>query len=202
MSAGRYCAILLAAGAGTRFGGSKLTAPWDGGVLLAAALRSACAAPVMRVIVVTGAHADAVESAVSALAPTLATEIETLRCADHATGMSASLRCGLAGLPSDVDGTFIFLGDMPHVPTALPALLLARVRAGALAAAPAARGRLGHPVLISRALFEAFAGGAGDGEGRRLLEGLGGDLATVEADADCVLADVDTQADLERLRAT
>ncbi|HEY9219590.1 MAG TPA: NTP transferase domain-containing protein, partial [Phenylobacterium sp.] len=39
---------MLAAGAGSRFGGGKLLTPWAGGVLLDGALAAAFAAPVRR----------------------------------------------------------------------------------------------------------------------------------------------------------
>ena len=38
-------AVILAAGSGRRFGGGKLTAAWDAGVLLEGALAAAFAAP-------------------------------------------------------------------------------------------------------------------------------------------------------------
>ena len=50
-------AVVLAAGAGRRFGGGKLLAPWAGGALLDGALAAALAAPARRVIVVTGTAA-------------------------------------------------------------------------------------------------------------------------------------------------
>lgn len=198
-AADRYYSIVLAAGAGSRFGGSKLTAAWEGGVLLQPALRTARAAPVGEVVVVTGAHASAVEDAVRDVAGMAGPPMRVVRCADHASGMAASLRCGLAALPNQAAGAFIFLGDMPRVPATLAARLLDRVHAGAVAAAPVCKGRLGHPVLLSRGLFEAFSQAAGDGGGGRMLRNLGGDLARVETDDEGVLEDVDTPADLDGL---
>lgn len=199
---GEYHALVLAAGAGSRFGGSKLTAAWGGAALIDAALRSAVAAPVRTVVVVTGAHAEGVEAVVAAFVPDRRVTIRSVRCVDHASGMSASLRCGLEALPQDAPGAFIFLGDMPHVPPDLPALLLAALGAGGLAAAPVAHGRLGHPVLIARDLFEGFARAAGDGGGQRVLRDLGDALVTVAVDDPGVLADIDTPADLAQARRT
>jgi len=193
-------AVVLAAGAGVRFGASKLTAAWADGALLDAALRTACDAPVDGVIVVTGAHAGAVEAAVDAFARAQATSVRTVACADHAAGMSASLRCGLGALPADAEGAFIFLGDMPRIPPGLTKRLLAALTDGALAAAPVVGARLGHPVLIARTLFEPFSHGAGDGGGGRILRALGDALARVPVTDDGVLADVDTPADLSKLR--
>lgn len=197
MSGGFY-AIVLAAGAGSRFGGAKLTARWGDGTLLDAALRSAHAAPVAGVVVVTGANADAVEAIVAGFAPGACPPVRSVHCADHARGMSASLRRGLSVLPPDSAGAFVFLGDMPRVPSGLADELLARLPEGG-AAAPMFGDRFGHPVLISRGLFDAFSGGAGDGAGGRILRDLGDALARVPTGDDGVLADVDTPADLARI---
>lgn len=195
-----FHAIVLAAGAGSRFGGAKLTALLDGEALLNAALRSACAAPVASLLVVTGAHADVVEAAVRDFACRVRTQVTSIRCADHALGMAASLRCGLAAVPPEAAGAFIFLGDMPHVPAHLPARLLAALAGGAQAAAPRVDGRLGHPVLITRALFEAFSRGAGDGGGQLILRDLGDRLVTVAIESPDLFVDVDTPDDLAKAR--
>lgn len=198
MSAGGYHAVVLAAGAGSRFGGSKLTAAFEGGVLLDAALGIACAAPVESVVVVTGAHGDAVGAAVAAFASS-GPPVHVVNCPDHASGMSASLRRGLAALPENAVGAFIFLGDMPRVPRTISLDLLDAVLAGSPAAIPSVNGRWGHPVLVARPLFDAFSRGAGDGGGRRVLRSLGGDLAVVETNDDGILADADTPAELEAI---
>ena len=96
--AGEFEAIVLAAGAGSRFGGGKLLAPWMGGVLLDGALAAAFAAPVGRVIVVTGVDSEAVAAAARAFAQrTGETErLHVVHAEDHAQGMGASLRRGAA----------------------------------------------------------------------------------------------------------
>ncbi len=143
----------------------------------------------------TGAHAEAVGDAIEAFAE-WGQEVWSVHCADYALGMSASLRCGLAALPDNAAGAFIFLGDMPCVPLTIAEELVDAVEAGALAAAPARGERLGHPILITRALFSRFAAAAGDGEGRKILKGLGDGLAIVQCEDDGVLFDVDIPADL------
>ena len=193
-----YHAVILAAGAGSRFGGGKLAAALGDGTLLDAALRSACASPVAGVVVVTGAHRQAVEAIVADFASDAGTPLATVHCTDHAAGMAASLRFGLAALPADAAGAFIFLGDMPRIPEGIAQRLLEALTGDVHAAAPVFGDRLGHPVLISRSLFAAFSG-AGDGGGGRILRALGDALARVPVDDDGVLADVDTPADLARL---
>lgn len=196
MTESRYYAILLAAGKGSRFGGSKLTAVLDGTMLIHCALRNALAAPIEGLVVVTGDHADAVGAAVKAYAE-IGPPIRLVHCGDHALGMSASLRCGLAALPPDAAGALIFLADMPRIPPMIAGKLVEAVDAGALAAVPKFHGREGHPVVVSRALFDRFSE-AGDGGGRRILRDLGAQVAMILSDDDGVLADIDTPADISR----
>jgi molybdenum cofactor cytidylyltransferase len=187
-------AVVLAAGAGVRFGGRKLLAPFEGDVLLAAALRSARAAPVRAVTLVTGSYAEAVAEAASRLDPA----VRIVHAADHAEGLAASLRAGVASLPPEVEAAFVFLGDMPRVPPAVLAPLADAVARGAPAAAPIYAGRRGNPVVLGRALFPAVLTLTGDRGARALLDGLGERLALVDSPDDGVLFDVDRPEDLRR----
>jgi molybdenum cofactor cytidylyltransferase len=187
-------ALVLAAGSGSRFGGGKLVADWRGAPLLHAALAAAQAAPVRAVTVVTGADRAAVEAAVRAFDP----GVRLAHAADHASGMAASLKAGMASLRPDVEAAFIFLGDMPRVPHAVLAPLAAAVAAGAVAAAPIFEGRRGNPVVLGRSLFGRVRGLSGDKGARPILDGLGARLALIEAPDDGVLFDVDARSDLQR----
>lgn len=188
----RLAAIVLAAGAARRFGGGKLLAAYRGAPLLAGALAAARAAPVCEVVVVTGADAEAVGAAVRRLDP----QARLVHAADHAEGMAASLRAGIASLGPEVDGAFVFLGDMPRVPHAVLAPLAEAVTSGAAAAVPVFEGRRGNPVVLSRPLFPQILGLAGDTGARAILERLGPRLARIEAPDAGVLFDVDTPGDL------
>ena len=189
---------MLAAGSGLRFGGAKLTAPWRGGRLIDGALAAAFAAPARSVTVVTGAD-PMVEPAARAFAEAHG-ETQRLRLVhapDHAEGMAAPLRTGVASLPDDAAGAFVFLGDMPLIPPAILPRLAGALAAGAQAAAPAFEGRRGHPVLFSATLFPALAALKGDEGARRVLMTLGDRLAIVESPDDGVLVDVDWPSDLQ-----
>lgn len=186
--------MVLAAGTAARFGGRKLLAPWKRAPLLHAALAAARAAPCEAITVVTGADADDVAACVHVFDPT----IRLVHAADHAEGMAASLRAGIASLPTHSMAAFIFLGDMPRVPRAVLAPLAEAVRTGAPAAAPVFEGRRGNPVVLSRALFAEALALAGDTGARPILQSLGGRLALVESPDDGVLFDVDEPGDLDR----
>ena len=187
-------AVVLAAGLGSRFGGKKLLAAWDEGVLLEGALAAAFAAPVRSVTVVIGAEGKAIAAAARAFNP----RTLVIHARDYAEGMAASLRTGVASLPADADGAFIFLGDMPRVPTAVLQQMADAVIAGAEAAAPVFEHRRGNPVLIDRSLFPQLLALTGDAGARGVLQDLGDRLALVQSPDDGVLFDVDVPADLGR----
>ncbi|HQT55244.1 MAG TPA: NTP transferase domain-containing protein, partial [Phenylobacterium sp.] len=151
----------MAAGAGTRFGGGKLLAPYGDGVLLEGALRAAFAAPVRTVTVVTGSDPSRVGAAVMAYARQAGQDerLKIVHAADHAEGMGASLRHAAAALPADAEGVYVFLGDMPRIPASVLEPLAQAVRDGAPAAAATFGGKRGHPALIGK------SNGAGPGKG-------------------------------------
>jgi molybdenum cofactor cytidylyltransferase len=187
-------AVVLAAGSGSRFGGGKLLASWGAGLLLEGALAAAFAAPVRSVTVVIGADAEAVAAAARSFDP----RVLVVHAPDHAEGMGASLRAGIASLPPDAAGAFVFLGDMPRVPTAILRRMAEALAGGAAAAAPVFEGRRGNPVLLSRALFPDLLALTGDAGARGVLQALGDRLALVESPDDGVLFDVDRPGDLNR----
>lgn len=188
-------AVVLAAGAGRRFGGGKLLAPWRDGVLIDGALEAALAAPVADVTVVTGADAR-VDAHVLARAEV---RLRVVHAADHALGLSASLKAGIASLPAETAAALVFLGDMPLTPHAVLRPLVEAVLAGAIAAVPLHQGRRGHPAALSRRLFPEIMALQGDQGAGRLLDGLGPALATVETADPGVLGDVDRPEDIAAL---
>jgi putative acetyltransferase len=176
-------AIVLAAGLGSRFGGKKLVSRYADRPLIAGALAAANAAPARSVTVVTGADTD-----VEAVA--LAAGAKVVRAADYALGLSASLKAGIASLPADCEGVFVFLGDMPRIPHDVLPKLAQALADGAVAGQPVHGGQRGHPALIGRALFPQLMALTEDAGAGKLLASLGDQVALIEAD-DGVLFDVD-----------
>ncbi|TNC71346.1 nucleotidyltransferase family protein [Rubellimicrobium roseum] len=187
-----FHALLLAAGAGSRFGGRKLLAPWDGEPLVRASARRALAAPVDGVIAVTGCDAPEVEAALADLTDA---RLRIARAPDWAQGLSASLRRGLLALPPDCRGVVVFLGDMPRVPVGAAARLLDALSAGAPAAEILCDGRPAHPVAYAAALFPELLTLRGDTGGRRLLRDRPGVARIATKDPGAVF-DVDRAEDL------
>lgn len=160
--------IVLAAGAGTRFGAPKvLAADW-----LSRAVDALYGGGCREVIVVLGA------AVVDVPAPARAVVAE-----DWADGMAASLRAGLRA--ADGDPAVLHVVDTPDVGADVVARVLAAAGGSGLARA-VFDGRPGHPVVIARrhwpALLETLHGDVG---ARAFLAGRDdvvavecGDLAT------------------------
>ena len=179
--------LILAAGAGRRFGSPKQLALLEGRPLLEHALLAMAAATTIdHAVVVLGAHAETVLAAVE-----LHGAVPVI-CAGWEEGQAASLRAGVAALQASVEAIVVTLGDQP----AIDARAIDRVAAAreptSIAIRASYEGRLGHPVLLERSLFERVETLRGDQGARRLFasaairvvscDGLGSDtdIDTVE----------------------
>jgi molybdenum cofactor cytidylyltransferase len=180
----RLVSIVLAAGHARRFGGNKLAADFAGEPLLSHALRTACAAPVERVILVC--------RAVPAMP--LDARIEVVEIASDA--LSVSLSAGIAKARG-ADAAFVFLGDMPLIPPGIAAQLAAQI-GDSYAAQPRFNGKPGHPVLLSARAFPDVIALNGDAGAGKLLRARS-DVVHVDTDDEGVLLDVDSAEDLARL---
>lgn len=184
--------LVLAAGAGTRFGGRKQLAELDGRPLLEHAVQAMTAAPVGRVVVVLGALVDQVTATVDLHGA------EPLTCERWDEGQAASLACGLAEL-SDCEAVVVTLGDQPRMsPDAIRRVIAARDGVAAAVRATYFRAP-GHPVLLERELFKSFRNVSGDHGARNIL--LSVPVRDVPCDDIGGGEDVDTPAELDALRA-
>ncbi|TQM84287.1 nicotine blue oxidoreductase [Saccharothrix saharensis] len=160
----RVAGLLLAAGAGRRFGGPKALVA-HGGVLwvdrAAAVLRDGGCAPV---VVVLGA------SAASVRARAVLEGCVVVDNPDWATGMGSSLRAGLAALAgADVGAVVVLPVDTPGVTVAAVERLRALASPTVLARA-SYDGAPGHPVLLGAGHWPGVAESAvGDAGARDYL---------------------------------
>jgi molybdenum cofactor cytidylyltransferase len=189
----RIAAVVLAAGAGRRFGGRKQLAPLRGRPLLEHALAAAAAGPAEETVLVLGADAEEIERGIELGAAT------AVRCRDWERGQGASLRAGLAALGPDVGAALVTLGDEPFLDPAAADRLVAARRPGLAALRASYSGRPGHPVLIERELFEPLIAAAADAQPAALLREAG--IETIECGDLGDPADVDTPEQLAALEA-
>ncbi|WP_022878655.1 NTP transferase domain-containing protein [Microbacterium sp. B19] len=157
----RPAGLVLAAGAGRRFGGPKALARDPDGVpwveKAVRALRDGGCDPV---VVVLGAAADDA-------APLVPEGAAVVRAEAWAEGVSASLRAGLDAMAStDASAILVVPVDTPELPAAAVARLASRAAVDALAFG-AYGGAPGHPVVIGRAHWAALAAAVGGDVGAR-----------------------------------
>ncbi|MEY4561121.1 MAG: hypothetical protein RLZZ618_398 [Pseudomonadota bacterium] len=192
----RPVVIVLAAGRGTRFQGlqHKLMQDLGDSTVLAATLTNALATRLPIVVVTTESLAEEVAQHVATrdivLMPELGTE------ASQGLGMGYSIAAGVAAR-SDAPGWLILPADMPMVqPATLQAV------AHQLSEHPVAYaqhlGRRGHPVGFASELYTELVMLTGDQGARRLVARY--PAREVEVDDPGVLLDIDTEADLDRVR--
>jgi CTP:molybdopterin cytidylyltransferase MocA len=126
------CAVVLAAGASTRYGSPKQR------VLLEPVLERVRASSVDDVVVVLGAH-------------DVETTARTVRCEEWSRGPGASLRCGVRALAPDVEAAVVVLGDGPNLdPRAVDRVIAVWRETGADRVAAVYGGVRLHPLLLSR----------------------------------------------------
>lgn len=189
----RVTAIVLAAGAGSRFGGAKLLAPLDGRPILQHVLDTLAVSGLGDVVVVLGDDSAVIESAI-----TWRTERRVVN-EEPQRGLSSSVQVGIGSLDASVSMALIVLGDQPLLSNGTITALLDAARAAdrpiVVPRYPADAGR--NPVLLRRSAFGLVDDVHGD-------RGLGPLLATqpdlvLEVAVSGANPDVDTREDLARL---
>ncbi len=181
-------ALVLAAGEGSRFGGTKQLAPLGGRPLLEHAL--AAVSGVRPRVVVLGHEAEAILAAVDLQGA------RAVVCDGWAEGQAASLRCGVEAL-GDVDAAVVVLGDQPRITRAAVDAVAGAAGPDTLAVRASYGGRPGHPVLLGRVLLVRVGELRGDVGFRDLLGGV--DVREVEVGGLADPVDIDTQEELARL---
>lgn len=194
---GRPAVVVLAAGSGSRFGGvrHKLIQPLLDSTVLGRTIGNALSCDIPVVVVTTAALADAAASA--GIDPA---RVVLLPPADRASseplGMGYSIARGVSAA-SHASGWILVPADMPLI---RPETL--RKVAHGLLEHPVVyaqhRGRRGHPVAFGSELYSELVMLSGDQGARRIAARY--PAFGVEIDDASVLLDVDTPADLERLR--
>lgn len=179
----RISAVVLAAGAGRRFGGDKLNAGLDGKPVIRHAFDRLADFPFHEIVTVVrpghGLHAPGSRLVVNPNA---------------AEGMGRSLARGIDAL-SPADAAFVVLADMPFLPAGIFGRLAACLP-GCDIAVPRHGGQAGHPVLFSSLCFDDLKTLTGDAGARSLIHSGRYRVCFLDGEPDGVLRDIDTPADL------
>ena len=139
----RVAAVVLAAGAATRFGSPKQQ------LLLPRVLARLAESSVDEIVVVGGAY-----DLCDAQPPG---NVRHAQCAEWERGPGASLRCGLEVLDGGVEAALVVLADGPFLsPAAVDRVVSSWERDGGDLVAASYGGVRGHPLLVARAAWAAI----------------------------------------------
>ncbi|EAU66889.1 purine catabolism protein PucB [Stigmatella aurantiaca DW4/3-1] len=186
-------AVVLAAGGSSRLGQPKQLLHHEGRTLVRRTTETALAAGLSPVVVVLGAHREAVAAELAGL------PVHPVHNPDWAAGMGGSLRVGLRALPPEsVDAALVVLCDQLRVDAPhLSALVDTFSRTQSPIVASGYAGARGVPVLFSRTLFAELEALAPEEGARRVIAREPSRVVEVALAGGA--EDVDTAADLARL---
>ncbi len=190
-------AVILAAGQSSRMGCNKLVLEIDGKPMLRHVADAAVGSLARPVVAVLGGGSAGAFPALEGL------DVVVVRNMDFCSGMSSSIRAGIAALPETSDAALILLGDMP----AISSFLIDRMTTafdpakGRDICVATHKGQHGHPVLFARHYFPELLTLEGDVGARRIVEKHAAFVCAVEAGDDGPLVDIDTPAALAAFQA-
>ena len=186
--------ILLAAGAGKRFGGGKLKQVLPDGLAICVASVRNLAAGVDHVVAVVR-PGDTATHGLLAAEP----NIQIVVCERAEEGMGHSLAAAVA---SSRPGSnwIVALGDMPLIKPETIRAVANAIESGAAFAMPQHNGQRGHPVGIHARFRADLLALQGDAGARAIIAANRSAVHVVEVDDAGVLVDVDTADDLRSLQ--
>jgi nicotine blue oxidoreductase len=191
---GQVSAILLAAGVGSRFGGGKLLAPYQGRPLIEAPLSNLADAPVAERLVVVGDDAERLRETCGLYG------FKVVENPHWAKGQSTSVRLGLEALGPEARAAVVLLADQPLVGAGAVGRLVSAFETGARVAVATYGGEPRNPVLFAREVWPLLMAELSGDEGARPFLRRHPELVTrVPCDGVGDPADVDTVEDLRRL---
>jgi len=193
-SSGALHAIVLAAGASSRFGSPKQLVRLDGRPMLHAAVARAVEVAGQAVTVVLGANA-------AELTPLLRhSPASVIVNRDWSEGIGSSIRTGVTRLPSSCDGVLIMLADQPAVTADdLRRLVETWRRQQDFIVAAFYESTTGVPAIFPRTMFSSLTELRGDQGARALIHRHRDRVVRVPLASAAI--DIDTPEDLLKLGA-
>ena len=192
--------IVLAAGASTRMGQAKASLPLGqmGETVLSRVVGTLVKGGVPEIVVVAGAHIDAVRAAM----PRQETRARVIENMGWQRGQLSSLVTGLDAIDTPlIEAALVMLVDVPLVhASTVAAVIEAWRRTRAPIVRPAEGERHGHPVIFDRSVF-ADLRSADVNTGAKAVFALHRDrIVNVEVNDSGAFEDIDTPEDYERIR--
>ena len=196
-------AVILAAGEARRFGAPKPLLDWHGEPFIRHIARTALAADLSPVIVVSGAYPSEVQGALQGL------DVSVVHNSQWQAGQSTSVQTGLLALPPQISAVIFLLADQPQVTVELLRALVDQYSLSDFQlqspirdpqspiVAPWVGSQRSNPVLFDRTTFLDLMALEGDVGGRALFAKY--KVTDLSWDDPGLLLDVDTPEDYQRL---
>ncbi|MBV8456782.1 MAG: molybdopterin-binding/glycosyltransferase family 2 protein [Acetobacteraceae bacterium] len=196
-SAPNIAALVLAAGRSRRMAphNKLLIADRTGKPIIARVVDNVLSSKARPILVVTGHQPREIEQVLGGR------PVRYVHASDYAEGLAASLKAGIAAVPSEAAAAIVCLGDMPLVTGRMIDRLLEAYEPehGRLIVMPTFCGKQGNPMIWDSRFFPEIMEISGD-SGARFLVGRHADvLAEVEMGDDAVVRDFDTPESLATL---
>lgn len=186
-------AIILAAGASSRFGSPKQLADWQDNHLLQHIIDITKIVFDKNIIVVLGANVEHIKSTLNK------SDITVVENAEWQTGLSSSIRVGIKTLPEHTDAAMILLCDQPLIEkTSLKKLKEAWQRQPDKIIASEYHDTVGVPAIFPGNFFSRLESLQGDKGAKQLLISLKDQVHTVLLPEAGI--DIDTLEDFEHLK--
>ncbi|MFZ0535108.1 MAG: selenium cofactor biosynthesis protein YqeC [Anaerolineales bacterium] len=183
--------VILAAGGSSRLGEPKQLLLWKGQPLIRHVAIAALKAGLTPVVVVVGSSAEEVQSSINDL------PLRIVINSEWDTGLSSSIKRGIAPLPKEIGGAVFLQADQPQIPPLLiKSLVEAHQTTLSPIVAPQIDGQRGNPVLFDSSTFSKLLSLEGDLGGRDLFGRL--PVHWVTWHDPNLLLDIDTPKDYQK----
>jgi molybdenum cofactor cytidylyltransferase len=181
-------AVVLSAGESSRMGRAKALLPIDGETFIARIVGALKQTQVGKVIIVLGHNAAELKPRVEHLPAAI------LINPDYNLGQLSSLQVAVRSLDqADCDGMLVHLVDHPYVNSVLVDAMIRRFYdSKKLIVVPRFRGKRGHPVIFSRALFGELLKAPMDQGAKAVVNAHRADTLEIETDEEGITVDIDT----------
>jgi molybdenum cofactor cytidylyltransferase len=188
--------IILAAGTARRMGKIKQLLPLGNQPMLCHIAHAACQSELNEVVLVTGAAADLVASAVDNFS------LQIINNPDWSQGQASSLKAGLRLLTLDAEAVLFLLADQPLITAGLINRIIEAYRSsGKTIICPAHGERRGNPVLFDLNRWrDALSALSGDQGARQIIVDHPDEVGLVAVESEEIFWDIDTEEDYRRIR--
>ncbi len=189
-------AIILAAGKSSRMdGANKLLLPFQGKTIIEQVVDNITSSGISEVVVVTGWEREAVEKRLRSY------PVKIIANSEFNSGMSSSLRKGVAACSVETGGILICLGDMPLISVDILRKLIDTFSAqsGKSIIVPVHEKRWGKPVIFPNTFRNQLLSISGDQGARSILKTHSDSITELPVSNPGVLVDVDNLEQYQQL---